>query len=60
METVTPPTLHHLTHAMQRTGLSRSGIYRVINAGQLKVIKIGRAVRISESELVRFIKSLES
>ena len=45
---------------MERTGLSRSGIYRVINAGQLKVIKIGRAVRISESELVRFIKSLES
>lgn len=60
METETPPTLHHFSHVMQRTGLSRSGVYRVINSGQLKVIKIGRAVRISESELVRFIKSLES
>jgi len=60
METVTPPTLHRLTYAMERTGLSRSGIYRVINSGQLKVIKIGRSVRISESELTRFIKSLEA
>lgn len=60
METVTPPTLHRMPYVMQRTGLSRSGVYRVINAGQLKVIKIGRAVRVSESELVRFIQSLES
>jgi len=60
METVTPPTLHRLTYAMERTGLSRSGLYRVINAGQLKVVKIGRSVRVSENELVRFIESLES
>ena len=60
METVTPPTLHRLAYAMERTGLSRSGIYRVINSGQLKVIKIGRSVRISEAELTRFIKSLEA
>jgi len=44
---------------MARTGLSKSGVYRVINAGQLKVIKIGRSVRVSESELARFIESLE-
>ena len=60
MDTVTPPTLHRLNYAMERTGLSRSGIYRVINSGQLKVIKIGRSVRISESELTRFIESLEA
>jgi excisionase family DNA binding protein len=60
METVTPPTLHRLTYAMERTGLSRSGLYRVINAGQLKVVKIGRSVRVSENELVRFIQSLEA
>jgi hypothetical protein len=35
-------------------------LYRVINLGQLKVIKIGRSVRISESELTRFIQSLEA
>jgi excisionase family DNA binding protein len=60
METVTPPTLHRLTYAMERTGLSRSGLYRVINAGQLRVVKIGRSVRVSENELVRFIESLEA
>ena len=60
METVTPPTLHRLTYAMERTGLSRSGLYRVINSGQLKVVKIGRSVRVSENELVRFIESLEA
>jgi excisionase family DNA binding protein len=52
------PTLHRLPVAMARTGLSRSAIYRVINAGQLKVVKIGRSVRISEQELSRFIESL--
>jgi excisionase family DNA binding protein len=60
MDTATPPTLHRLSYAMERTGLSRSGLYRVINLGQLKVIKIGRSVRISESELTRFIQSLEA
>lgn len=58
--TTTLPTLHRLPVVMARTGLSKSGLYRVINAGQLKVIKIGRAVRVSESELVRFIESLEA
>jgi excisionase family DNA binding protein len=52
------PTLHRLPVAMARTGLSRSAIYRVINSGQLKVVKIGRSVRISEQELSRFIESL--
>jgi len=45
---------------MARTGLSKSGLYRLINAGQLKVVKIGRSVRVSENELVRFIQSLEA
>jgi excisionase family DNA binding protein len=61
METTTTlPTLHRLAVVMARTGLSKSGLYRVINSGQLKVIKIGRSVRVSESELGRFIESLEA
>jgi excisionase family DNA binding protein len=44
---------------MARTGLSRSAVYRVINEGKLKTIKIGRSVRISEQELNRFINALE-
>ena len=61
MDTTTSlPTLHRLTVVMARTGLSKSGLYRLINAGQLKVVKIGRSVRVSENELVRFIESLEA
>jgi excisionase family DNA binding protein len=44
---------------MARTGLSRSAVYRVINEGKIKTVKIGRSVRISEQELNRFINSLE-
>ena len=60
------PTLHRLSTVQTRTGLSRSSIYREIYnensnpAGRLKIIKIGRSVRVSEQELSRFIKSLES
>jgi len=56
--TKTPPTLHRLPVVMIRTGLSRSSLYKVIHSGQLKVVKIGRAVRVSEDELSRFITSL--
>jgi len=65
METSLPPTLHKLAGVTARTGLSRSALYRLLYhpeknpTGRLKVIKIGRAVRISESELARFIESLE-
>ena len=58
MDTATLPTLHRLSAVSERTGLSRSALYREINLGNLKVVKIGRAVRISESELARYITSL--
>ena len=60
METSLLPTLHKLVEVGARTGLSRSALYREINAGRLKVVKIGRSVRITESELSRFIESLEA
>ena len=58
-DTVTPPSLHKLAVVMARTGLSRSAVYRVINEGKIKTVKIGRSVRISEQELNRFINALE-
>jgi excisionase family DNA binding protein len=58
MITETLPTLLKLPEVMERTGLSKASVYRVINAGQLKTVKIGRSVRISETELSRFINSL--
>ena len=59
MDTITTPALHKLTKVSERTGLSRSSLYREIKAGKLKTVKIGRSVRISEQELSRFINSLE-
>jgi len=54
------PTLLRLTQVMERTGLSKASVYRVINSGQLKTVKIGRSVRISESELSRYIDALQA
>jgi excisionase family DNA binding protein len=59
METATLPTLLKIAEIMGRTGLSKASVYRVINAGQLKTVKIGRSVRVTESELSRFIEALE-
>lgn len=59
METSTLPTLLRIFEVMDRTGLSKASVYRVINAGQLKTVKIGRSVRVTESELSRFIEDLE-
>jgi excisionase family DNA binding protein len=57
-EIALPPTLHKLNQVSARTGLSRSAIYREINAGKLKVVKIGRAVRVREKDLTDFINAL--
>ena len=59
MENETLPRLLKLAEIGSQTGLSRSAVYREINAGRLKVVKIGRSVRVTETELSRFIKSLE-
>lgn len=59
MDLTSPPSLHQLSAVSERTGLSRSTLYREIDAGHLRALKIGRSIRISESELVRYIHSLE-
>lgn len=59
METSTLPTLLKIAEIMDRTGLSKASVYRVINAGQLKTVKIGRSVRVTESEMSRYIEALE-
>jgi excisionase family DNA binding protein len=42
-----------------RTDLSKSTLYRLINKGHLRAVKVGKALRITESELTRFIQALE-
>jgi len=60
METNNLPQLHTLHTVSERTSLSRSALYREIKAGRLVAVKVGKALRISESELSRFITSLGS
>jgi excisionase family DNA binding protein len=59
VETSTLPQLHTLTTVGERTSLSRSALYREIKAGRLQGLKVGKALRISEDELRRYIAALE-
>ena len=54
------PQLHKLETLLDRTGLSRSTVYREIALGKLKPVLIGRALRFSESEICRYISEVES
>jgi hypothetical protein len=60
-----------LSEVSQRTGLSRSALYREIKnpksvtgelrenpAGRLKVVHVGRSVRVREQDLVEFLDAL--
>jgi excisionase family DNA binding protein len=58
MDTISAPSLHKLARVGERTGLSRSSIYREIKAGNLKTVKIGRAIRVREQDLADFINAL--
>ena len=53
------PKLLSLHEVSERTALSRSTIYREIDAGRLVAVKIGKSVRITDSELRRYIESLQ-
>jgi len=59
METSTLPQFHTLKGVGERTALSRSALCREIKAGRLKALKVGKALRITEAELQRYMTSLE-
>jgi excisionase family DNA binding protein len=42
----------------ERLGLSRTSIYRLIYAGDLKPVKIGRSIRFRPADVNRFIEAL--
>jgi excisionase family DNA binding protein len=65
MDTAVLPTLHKIGAVCERTGLSRSAIYREIYtpenlSGRLKIVRVGRAVRVREQDLADFINALAS
>jgi len=53
------PKLLSLNEVSERTSLSRSTIYREIENGRLVAVKIGKSVRVTDSELRRYIESLQ-
>ena len=73
MELSLPATMWKLAEVSKRTGLSRSALYREIKnpksvtgevrenpLGRLKVVHVGRSVRVREQDLIDFIDALAS
>jgi hypothetical protein len=71
MEIALPASMWRLTEVSKRTGLSRSALYREIRnpksisgevrenpIGRLKVVHIGRSVRVREQDLIDFLDAL--
>jgi predicted DNA-binding transcriptional regulator AlpA len=71
MELTLPASMWKLSEVCLRTGLSRSALYREIKnpksmtgeirenpIGRLKVVHIGRSVRVREQDLVDFLDAL--
>jgi excisionase family DNA binding protein len=54
------PRLLALSEVSLQTSLSRSTLYREIVAGRLKVVKIGKSVRVTDQALRDYIASLGS
>ena len=48
--------LVRIPEAAERLGLSRSTLYELIGAGELRVIRYGRAVRVPVSELAAWVE----
>lgn len=58
MDTITTPALHKLSTVSKRTGLGRTTLYDLITNGHLKVVRVGRAIRVKEADLVEFINTM--
>jgi excisionase family DNA binding protein len=46
--------------AKERLSVGRSTIYQLIRTGQLRSVRFGRAIRVSESEIERFVREAEA
>jgi len=58
MESKTAVQLYRITEIGVRLALSRSSIYREIEAGKLHAVRIGKALRITSDEVDRYISKL--
>ena len=51
----TAPLAHTVPAACTRLGLSRTKLYELIGAGEIRAFKVGSRTLVSESELRRFV-----
>jgi excisionase family DNA binding protein len=58
MEVPPEMRLHQLDAAMARLGIGRSTLYRLMDSGQLRSVKIGARRLVPESAIVEFIEGL--
>ena len=63
MHHANPPTLptvplaHPLAQAAERLGIGKTTLYKLIDAQQIRPIKIGKRIVVPESELKRYIRA---
>ena len=51
--------LLRVDEAARVLGVSRATLYRLVAAGRLRAVRVGRATRIPARELERFVRELE-
>lgn len=52
--------LHRIDAACERLGIGRSKLYELMDANEIRSVKIGRNRLVPESAIVEFIERLES
>lgn len=50
--------LYKLTEVQEILSLSKSALYREMNAGNLNCVHIGKAIRFTDTEIRRYVASL--
>jgi excisionase family DNA binding protein len=59
MSTV-PPLLDRVEETARLIGASRSTVYRLLDAGELEAVHIGRAVRITRASTEQYVERLRA
>ena len=59
-ETPQPQPLMTIKQVQKALGLSRSMVYLLRERGELRAIHIGKAVRVEQSEIRRFVQAREA
>lgn len=55
-----PQLLLTIKQVQRVLGVSRSMVYRLVQRGELRVIHIGTAIRVRQSEIRRFLQACEA